>query len=222
MVGFCLEAAQPHVAGRACALIALDMTNHTPHASDGFEILLAHNRWGNEAILEACRGLTQEQFHRKFPIGVGERGGLHLTMTHVISAMGRWADRIRQIAPGRAALEPMSFVVPGMPPADARDRTVDELLAINAQNSNDLGDAIEKSRAIGLGKVFEVPFPTPQGLQTVQLTRAAALTHVLTHGYYHRAQAMNMLKHLGVPGVSDNLPKTSVTEWQIGGETYLE
>lgn len=196
-------------------------TARIPHASDAFEILLAHNRWGNQMVLEACRGLTQEQFHRKFPIGVGERGGLHLTMTHIVSAMGRWADRIREIKPGRAALEPMAFVIPGLPPADARDRSVDELLAINDQNSKDLADALAKSRAIGLGNAFEVPFPSPQGLKPVQLTRGAALTHVLTHGYYHRAQALNMLRHLGVPSVSDSLPKTSITEWQIEGEMYL-
>jgi uncharacterized damage-inducible protein DinB len=196
-------------------------TTHVPHAADAFEILLAHNRWGNVQVLEACRGLTHEQFHRTFPIGVGERGGLHLTMTHVVSAMGRWADRIRQIAPGRAALEPMPFVVPGLPPADPRDRSVDELLAINDQNSADLADGLAKARTIGLGKSFEVPFPSPQGLKTASLTRAAAITHVLTHGYYHRAQALNMLRHLGIAGVSDKLPKTSVTEWQVEGEMYL-
>lgn len=195
-------------------------TEHTPRVGDAFEILLAHNRWGNREILEACRHLTHEQFHRKFPIGVGERGGLHLTMTHVVSAMGRWADRIREIKPGRAALEPMPFVIPGLPAPDARDRSVDELLAINDQNSVDLADALAKSRTIGLSMTFVVPFLTPQGLQQVALTRGAALTHVLTHGYYHRAQAMNMLRHLGVPGVSDKLPKTSVTEWQVAGEPF--
>lgn len=196
--------------------------HHTPHAGDALEILLAHNRWGNRQVLEACAGLTHEQFHRTFPIGVGERGGLHLTMTHIVSAMGRWADRIREIKPGRAALEPMAFVVPGLPAPDARDRSVDELLEINDRNSADLADALRESRTLGLDGQFHVPFPTALGMQQIALTRAAALTHVLTHGYYHRAQAMNILRHLGVNGVSDKLPKTSVTEWQVEGEMYLD
>ena len=40
------------------------------------------------------------------------------------------------------------------------------------------------------------------------------MIHVLTHGHYHRAQCLNMLRHLGVPGVSDKLPDLDVIDWQ--------
>ena len=40
-------------------------------------------------------------------------------------------------------------------------------------------------------------------------TRAAVLTHVATHAMHHRAQCLNMLKHLGVKP----LPPSSVVEW---------
>jgi uncharacterized damage-inducible protein DinB len=40
-------------------------------------------------------------------------------------------------------------------------------------------------------------------------TRGVVITHVATHGMHHRAQCLNMLKHLGV----SPLPPSSVTEW---------
>ena len=49
--------------------------------------------------------------------------------------------------------------------------------------------------------------------RTADFTRGAILTHVTTHAMHHRAQCLNMLRHLGVTP----LPPSSVTEW-----TWLE
>ena len=49
-------------------------------------------------------------------------------------------------------------------------------------------------------------------------TRGVALTHVLVHGTHHRAQCLNMLRRLDVPGVSDRLPDLDVNEWQYETE----
>lgn len=43
----------------------------------------------------------------------------------------------------------------------------------------------------------------------------AALVHVTTHGMHHRAQCLNMLRHLGVPGISDRLPEIDPLDWQL-------
>ena len=40
------------------------------------------------------------------------------------------------------------------------------------------------------------------------------ITHIATHGMHHRAQCLNMLKHLGV----NPLPKSSVAEWTLAGD----
>jgi uncharacterized damage-inducible protein DinB len=40
-------------------------------------------------------------------------------------------------------------------------------------------------------------------------TRAVILCHVHTHSMHHRAQCLNMLRHLGV----SPLPQSSVTDW---------
>ncbi|MEC9374097.1 MAG: DinB family protein, partial [Planctomycetota bacterium] len=44
-------------------------------------------------------------------------------------------------------------------------------------------------------------------------TRAAILTHVTTHGMHHRAQIVNMLRHLGVEA-----PGVSVTTWTFDAD----
>ena len=43
----------------------------------------------------------------------------------------------------------------------------------------------------------------------------AMLVHVTTHGMHHRAQCLNMLRHLGVPGISDRLPEIDPLDWQL-------
>jgi uncharacterized damage-inducible protein DinB len=45
--------------------------------------------------------------------------------------------------------------------------------------------------------------------RTIELTRGAVVTHVATHGTHHRAQCLNMLRHLAIKP----LPPSSVTEW---------
>ncbi len=204
----------------------MSQTPKTPRAGDVLDILIAHNEWGNRELLEACRPLTREQFHQKFPIGLGETGGLHLNITHIISAAGRWADRVRGVDPVRAAMEPMPTPPPpGAPGPDARDRSVDELLAANHTISNDLRDAARHARARGLGATFTFMGYSPTGMRSYTFTYAAALTHVLTHGHYHRAQCLNMLRHLGVVGAGKpiaEMPETSTVQWQLAGEPGLE
>ena len=68
-----------------------------------------------------------------------------------------------------------------------------------------------RARARGLGTEFAV---TLAG-HTHRFTLGAALVHVTTHGMHHRAQCLNMLRHLGVPGVSDRLPEIDPLDWQL-------
>src|SRR5579864_5459169 len=57
--------------------------------SDPLEILLAHDTWATRQILEACSGLSAEQFHRRFEMGPG---ALHDTAAHILGAMRGWGD----------------------------------------------------------------------------------------------------------------------------------
>jgi hypothetical protein len=38
--------------------------------------------------------------------------------------------------------------------------------------------------------------------------------HVTSYGMHHRAQCLNKLRHLDVPGVGDRLPATDLLEWE--------
>jgi len=127
-------------------------------------------------------------------------GSLHDTLTHVVGAMLRWADRIDG------------------PPTELRpsiesgvQRTPAELLRLLDTAASGLAASAERARARGLGTEFEV---TLAG-QAHRFTRGAALVHVATHGMHHRAQCLNMLRHLAVPGVSDCLPEIDPLDWQL-------
>ncbi len=166
-------------------------------ASDPLDILLRHDAYATREVLRACSGLTDEQWHRRFEIGPGS---LHDALTHVVGAMLRWADRIDG------------------PPTELRPsiegiarRTPAELLALLDAAESGLAASADRARARGLGTEFDV---TLAG-KTHRFTLGAALVHVTTHGMHHRAQCLNMLRHLGVPGISDRLPEIDPLDWQL-------
>ena len=178
--------------------LVLALVGDAPRAAaDPLDILLRHDAWATREVLRACAALTDEQWHRRFEIGPGS---LHDTLTHVIGAMLRWADRIDgPPTPLRPSIE------------DEARRTPAELLAILEPAAAGLAASAERARARGLGTAFDV---TLAG-QTHRFTLGAALVHVTTHGMHHRAQCLNMLRHLGVPGVSDRLPEIDPLDWQL-------
>ena len=63
------------------------------------DILLAHNHWATRNMLDACRGLSEEQLHQRFEMGLGS---VHDTVSHVIWAMRLWTD----VLSGRPIREP--------------------------------------------------------------------------------------------------------------------
>lgn len=156
--------------------------------SDPLQILLAHDRWATEQLLDACAKLSTDQFLQKFDIGPGS---LHDTLTHVIGAMRTWTETLTggEIRP--------------RPDGDGQRRTPDQIRALHVESCVELANEASR-RPLG-----EIVTRTLRTGRTVSLTRAEVLTHVTTHGMHHRAQALNMLRRLGV----DPLPPSSVTEW---------
>ncbi|MGA3067049.1 MAG: DinB family protein [Tepidisphaeraceae bacterium] len=155
-------------------------------SSDPMDILLKHDKWATGQILHACASLTPEQFHRKFEMGPGS---LHNVLLHMISAQRGWTDALN----GR---EFRPLMDPNPP------RSVDELVKMHEEIADEFAatarkfpvdDTIKRDRG---GKVYT-------------FTRGAVITHVTTHGMHHRAQCLNMLRHVGV----SPLPPTSVVEW---------
>ena len=162
--------------------------------SDPVQILLSHDRWATSQVLDACGRLSDEQFHRRFEMG---RGSLHDTLTHVIAAMRTWTESL-------AAAEPTPRI-----DADGRRRTSGELRALLEEAAGPF-EAEARRRPMP-----EVVTRRLRDGRTVQMTRAAVLVHVATHGMHHRAQCLNMLRQLG----AKTLPPSSVTEWTMLGES---
>lgn len=183
-----------------------------PTSSDMLDILLAHDHWATRRLLDTCRTLPREQFHRDFPIGPAADGGLHEVIAHIIGVTGRWTDRLA----GRPVRAPIYKPPPGYPPeSDYRERTPDELTAILDETAADLKAVAAEARRTGLGEALTLQFHARTGPVTYTFTKGAILGHIVTHGVHHRAQCLNILKQLGVPGVFDDNPgDLSVCDWQ--------
>lgn len=144
-------------------------------------LFLEHDRWATRRLLRCCRDLSQAEFEQRFDIGPGS---LHDTLTHIISAMRRWTDRI-----GDATLRPN---------LEGETHTVAELVALHdaaatafrnlAQRTLDAG-AFNDSMTIELRGESGEP-------EHYTFTRGTAIAHVLTHGTHHRAQCVWMLRRL--------------------------
>ena len=156
--------------------------------SDPVGILVRQNRWATENMLNACRDLTDEQFHQKFEMGLGS---LHDTITHILGAMRGWGDLLagREQRPRLEADDP---------------RTVDELAALLTGISDEL-------ETLATTHATDEIVTGSLGGNSYSFTRGAVVTHVTTHGMHHRAQCLNMLRQLGV----DNLPPSAVVEWVL-------
>lgn len=162
--------------------------------SDPVEILLTQNRWATRNLIEACAGLSDEQFHQKFPMGVGS---LHDTVTHVLGAMRGWGDLLA----GRDQ----------RPRLEGETRSTEDLLALLDESSDDL-------EASAAAHPVDELVTGARGGRSYTFTRGGVLAHVTTHGMHHRAQCLNMLRQLGV----DPLPPSAVVEWMLMADTPAE
>lgn len=182
-------------------------------SADANHILIASDAWGTRTLLEHCRPLSHAQFHRRFEIGPGS---IHDTITHVISATRRWTDRLAGRAP-----RPMLHALPGRPNlvTEAKERSVDELIALVNDAERDLYTII-KPDPQWLASAVPFEWTADDGsVKLYEFSRAAVIVHLTTHGYHHRAQVLNMLRHLGIPGTSDKLPEPSAVDWQTVTES---
>ena len=170
-------------------------------SADTLELMLAHNTWSTRELLRLCQRIDEGSWHRRFEIGPGS---LHDALTHVVGAMFRWADRLDA---------PPQTIRPSIEETHRRSPT--ELLALLEQASTDLEASITRARARGLGTMQDVVL----GGTPYRFSLGAMIVHVATHGMHHRAQCLNMLRHLKVPGVSDELPDLDVLAWSMLAST---
>ena len=157
--------------------------------SNPLEILLMHDPWATRQILEACAKLTPEQFHQSFEMGPGS---LHNTTTHILGSMRGWGDLLG----GREQRPRLE--------QEGGPRTPAQLLALLEEITADFAAS---ARAHPLEQIVT----GSRGGKNYSFPRGGVITHVTTHGMHHRAQCLNMLRHLGV----SPLPLSSVMEWLL-------
>jgi uncharacterized damage-inducible protein DinB len=158
--------------------------------TDPVAILLSHDKWATQQILNTCATLTPDQFHRRFEMGPGS---LHDTTTHILGAMRSWADLLAGREFG--------------PRLEGTQRSVPELLTLLESVTADFAASAKAHPLDGL--VSRV-----RDGKSYTFTRVGVITHVTTHGMHHRAQCLNMLRHVGV----GPLPQSSVLQWMLAGE----
>lgn len=153
------------------------------------ETLIAADHWGTRLIIDASHGLTREQFTREFAMGPGS---VQKTLSHMVGAMLRTVDVLAGLPP-REALDATQYATP-----DALVPLLDYATAqLRVQSkSRPLSDTV--TREFG-GKAYK-------------FTRNGIIVHICTHGAYHRAQCVNMLRQLGV----NPLPDPSAIKWMMG------
>lgn len=170
-------------------------TASPPRSGDPLDLLLGHNAWATRELLHRCQTLTTEQWHQPFPMGPGS---LHNTFTHIVAAMRYWADRIS------GSLRPVRPFLDHTTP-----RTVAEVALLLEDAVADLELAATSARTRGLDTEVHLTL----GGVAYRFTLSAMLVHVTTHGMHHRAQCLNLLRHLDVAGISDHLPDIDVLEF---------
>jgi predicted O-methyltransferase YrrM/uncharacterized damage-inducible protein DinB len=170
---------------------------HAARSSDPLDISLAHNAWATRELLRVCEKLDDAQWHRRFDMGPGS---LHDTLTHIVGAMLRWADRIDGPPQTvRASIE------------DGTRRSAAQLRALLDDAESSLAASAARARQRGLEAALDVTL----GGTPYRFTLGAMLVHVTTHGMHHRAQCLNMLRQLAAPGVSDALPEIDALDFSL-------
>ncbi|HEY1687051.1 MAG TPA: DinB family protein [Tepidisphaeraceae bacterium] len=156
------------------------------------EILLKHDHWATAQLLGAAKSLSDSQLDQLFEMGMGS---LRATLYHIVQTQWLWGESLS----GREH----DF--------EQKKMGIDELIAWHESVAAEFDRTVHATP-------LETPFNPPWKGKRYAFPRAGVITHILTHGMHHRAQALNMMRHLGV----DPLPPSSVLQWMFmtgaGGE----
>ncbi len=156
-------------------------------SSDPAQILIETNRWANTQLIEACKQLSDEQFHQEFEMGCGS---LSANLVHIVGAMRGWGDLLA----GREQ----------RPRLEESQYSLGEIESLH----NEIADDLEQS---AFAHPLDESVTGERGGRSYTFQRGAVITHVTTHGMHHRAQCLNMLRQLGV----SPLPLSAVVEWML-------
>jgi len=155
---------------------------------DDFASLFAFNRWANDKMLDACRGLTAEQYAAE---PVPGWSSVRFTVWHIVIVTEGW---LRTLADD----PDQSF------PPETEVATVDAAAAI-LERAYRIFDSL-------LPKLTHELLATLRTLsrrgRTIVLPPWVVLRHVVNHTTYHRGQVASKLKRFGI-----QQPETDLVLW---------
>ena len=157
---------------------------------DLLDRLAGHDAWTTRELLLRSRGLTDEQLDRRFEIG---HGSLRATFDHVVWNVEVWTDLMCRRPVRRH---------PG-PAATTVLRLIERLDAASADFAAMARRVTDEGR---LDERFADTVEDPPVMHTF----GAGIAHVITHGMHHRAQVLNMMRHLGM----NDLIEGDVLSWE--------
>ena len=158
--------------------------------TDPILVLLDFDAWANHRLFDACEPLTDADLDRSFEMGLGS---LRPTLAHNVGAMMGWTDVITRASEPRFR-----------PESNERPMSIAEIRTLHDTTAREFRDAVFA------GPMDEILTPERNG-RSFTFSRGGIATHVLTHSMHHRAQCLNMLRHLGV----ETQPESSVFQWML-------
>lgn len=145
---------------------------------DTIRSYLRYNDWAQERMFTAAGLLTDAQLDRKFELGVGS---LRQTLSHLRDAEVWWLANWTE-GPG------------GLFPEEPSRETIDEIASSFHQTCEGRNKFLQTLQDADLTRRIDVT-PRPGMIRTFPL--GVSLLQICHHGTHHRAQAVNMLRHVG-------------------------
>lgn len=161
--------------------------------TDSIRFSIAHSSWALEQLITSAEALPPGKADEDLGIGPGS---LRVNIAHVIEAMFYFADNFA----GRDYVEPADFA--------ALSASLLGLRALLARATDALRISMVGACERGLGETILWPGATKKALPA-----PTAVAQVFDHSTLHRAQAVNILKRLGI----DPLPDLDPMSFQATG-----
>jgi len=160
-----------------------------------------HRAWVNENLLDAALRLSDEHLHQPFPIG---QGSIWKSLVHLYAGEFVWLEALLgnddPVVRGDLPRQ-----IPGNQQGEGGFATLVEL----RQEWTHLEEQWKRYLAELAPEALEEPvykWRSAAGqAQRLATRRSDVLLHVCTHAQYTTAQAVNMLRHVGVEKLPDTM-----------------
>lgn len=148
------------------------------HEADTIRRFYAYSDWANERMLDRAKTLSDAQLDRVFPMGLET---IRKTLMHIRFAEQWWLENWT--------------LGPGNPfPETPDSTTIRDLLDLFKKTMCERNEVVARLKDADLARQIRV-VPRP-GVERV-FPMGVTMLQIITHGTHHRAQAINMVRHVG-------------------------